>query len=64
MVSHAMAAGKFLFVVDNPTADIVWNSEAGMKTAWVSRGRNWAVNDSKPDVVIASVGDLVRMFSA
>ena len=63
LVAGEIAAGKFLFVGDNPTADIVGASDAGMKTAWVSSGREWAVSGSKPDVVIESVGELTRMIS-
>ena len=33
-----------------------------MKTGWVSRGRKWAVDDCKPDVVIESVGELVGII--
>ncbi len=61
LVADEFSAGDFLFVGDNPTADIVGASEAGMKTAWVSRGRKWAVDDCKPDVVIESVGELAGM---
>jgi putative hydrolase of the HAD superfamily len=38
LVAGELSADKFLFVGDNPTADIVGASEAGNKTAWLYLG--------------------------
>ncbi|MDA1281695.1 MAG: HAD family hydrolase [Chloroflexi bacterium] len=64
LVAGELSADKFLFVGDNPTADIVGASEAGNKTAWLSRCREWAVGNCNPDVVIESVGELAGVISA
>jgi putative hydrolase of the HAD superfamily len=64
LAAGELTADKFLFVGDNPTADIVGASEAGNKTAWLSRCREWAVGNCNPDVVIESVGELAGVISA
>jgi len=34
---------------DNPEADIGGGHGAGLRTVWLSRGRNWPHHDYKPD---------------
>jgi putative hydrolase of the HAD superfamily len=53
-----------LFVGDNPAADIVGAVGAGMRTAWVSKGRDWSIADYRPDIVVESIGDLFGLLDA
>ncbi len=51
-------AERFMFVGDNPVADVRGANGAGMKTAWVSRSSEWELVDCHPDISITTVGDL------
>ena len=56
---------EILFVGDDPEADI-WGAHcAGMKTAWLHRGRAWppALSDQCIDLSISSVGELADIVA-
>ena len=44
-----------IFVGDDTDADILGAKEAGMRTAWVHRGRSWPYEDRRPDYVLGDV---------
>ncbi len=50
-----------LFVGDNPEADIVGGAAAGMRTAWLRRGREWPdhLAATPPDYSINSLAELL-----
>ena len=60
-VGVGIELSQILFVGDNPSADIVGAKIAGMKTAWVSGGREWPLADASPDFIVDTVGDLGRL---
>ena len=47
-----------LFVGDNTVADIGGAVDVGMRTAWMSHGRSWGIDSSRPDHFIANVWDV------
>ena len=53
-----------LFVGDNPDADIVGAKRLGMPAAWVHLGRDWELDEPRPDYVIGSVWELGAVFGA
>lgn len=52
--------GEVLFVGDHPVADIVGAANAGMRTAWLDRGRVWPTSEHgvSPDFIVASLSEL------
>ncbi len=56
-----LAAGDILFVGDHPEADVVGAANAGMRTAWLHRGRTWPspLDQIAPELVIDSLHDLM-----
>lgn len=50
-------------VGDSPDADVGGGHAAGLRTAWVHRGRAWARDDFAPDAVVATVGDAVALIA-
>jgi FMN phosphatase YigB (HAD superfamily) len=63
-VSPNTPLSNILFVGDNPPADIVGAADAGMRTAWVTRGREWQLSDTKPSISVELVGDLLGHFGS
>ena len=51
-----------LFVGDNPVTDIDGARAFGMRTAWVSRGRQFPADLRPPDYVVESVLDLAGVL--
>ena len=49
------AAAASLFVGDNPEADILGAKGAGMRAAWLRRGREWTYDDQRPDYILDDV---------
>ena len=47
-----------LFVGDNPDADVVGAKRLGMPAAWVHLGRDWEMDEPRPDYVIGAVWEL------
>jgi putative hydrolase of the HAD superfamily len=46
-------------VGDNPEADVGGAVACGLRSAWISRGREWALDAFRPDVSAATVADAV-----
>jgi putative hydrolase of the HAD superfamily len=42
-------------VGDSPSADIVGAMKCGLRTIWMSRGREWALTGFTPDAVVTSI---------
>jgi len=57
---------RVLFVGDNIEADILGAANAGMRTAWMHRGRTWDRHESgiAPDFVINHVGEVMEILSS
>jgi HAD superfamily hydrolase (TIGR01549 family) len=51
-------------VGDSPGPDIKGGHEAGLRTAWVHRGRRWVEPDYHPDAQVGSVYDAVEVLLA
>lgn len=49
---------RLLFVGDHPHADIQGAQCVGMKTAWMSMGRAWPIDDAKPDYILSTILEL------
>jgi putative hydrolase of the HAD superfamily len=47
-------------VGDHATADVGGGRAAGLKTAWLHRGREWTEVEFRPDVIVGSVPDVAR----
>ena len=54
--------GDVMFVGDNPVTDIDGARAFGMRTAWVSRGRQFPADLQPPDYVVESVLDLAGVL--
>jgi putative hydrolase of the HAD superfamily len=48
-------SNEVLFVGDNPEADIGGARNVGMKTAWLTRNRQWPTNLTPPDYTLDSI---------
>ena len=51
-------------VGDAPVPDMLGGRDAGLKTAWIHRGRRWAESDFEPDVQVGSVSEAVEVLLA
>jgi FMN phosphatase YigB (HAD superfamily) len=49
-------------VGDSPQADIVGGANAGLKTIWMARGRNWTLDDLTPDHIVDSIPQAVEVI--
>ncbi|HXQ18479.1 MAG TPA: HAD-IA family hydrolase [Acidimicrobiales bacterium] len=58
------ALGRAWMVGDMPAADIQGAHRAGMRAAWLHRGRRWEEPDYAPDAIVASVPDAVELLLA
>jgi putative hydrolase of the HAD superfamily len=58
-----VAASDTLFVGDNPQSDVVGPAKAGMRTAWLSNGRDWLFPDAKPEYTLKSFTELGPVLS-
>ena len=56
-----IAPSHILFVGDHPESDIVGAAQAGMRTAWLRRGREWpaAHVTTSPDVIVDALDELL-----
>ena len=54
--------GDVMFVGDNPVTDIDGARAFGMRTAWVSRGRQFPADLQPPDYVVEGVLDLAAVL--
>lgn len=56
-----VASPSILFVGDHPEADVAGAAQAGMRTAWLRRGRDWPVHcaPAVPDIIVESLGELL-----
>ena len=57
-------AREVLFVGDNPHADIWGAHRAGMRTAWLHRGRAWPsdLSNTPAGIIIGSLGELLTIL--
>ena len=46
-------------VGDHPTADISGGRAAGLKTGWVSRGKDWPIDIAAPDLSAATAAEVI-----
>lgn len=51
-------------VGDSATADIAGALACGLRSVWISRGRNWEASDYRPDATSASVAEAVTQILA
>jgi len=47
-----------LFVGDDPDADILGAKAVGMRTVWLSRGRQWPYRDDCPDHIVGQLSEV------
>ncbi len=59
-----VAPGEILFAGDNPVADICGAHRAGMRTAWLRRGRTWPPDlpDGCADLIVDDIAALARLL--
>lgn len=50
-------------VGDSPAADVAGGRAAGLRTAWLHRGRTWDRAGFAPDVVVADIADAVAVIT-
>ena len=57
-------AAKVLFVGDHPEKDVAGARSAGMRTAWLSRGRDWPEREypERPDLILDSLRELQQQL--
>jgi HAD superfamily hydrolase (TIGR01549 family) len=51
-------------VGDSPDTDVAGGRAAGLRTAWIHRGRTWDRHDYAPDAVVANVHDAVAVITS
>jgi putative hydrolase of the HAD superfamily len=58
-----VAPPEVLFVGDNPATDLLGASSVGMKTAWLSHGREWPAHLAhfSADFTLARLGDVLSL---
>ncbi len=49
-------------VGDSPEADIVGGANAGLKTIWMARGRNWTLDGLMPDHIVDSIFQAIEVI--
>jgi putative hydrolase of the HAD superfamily len=49
-------------VGDNPGADVGGAVACGLRSAWISRGRDWQLDAFLPDVSVATVAEAVQLI--
>ena len=49
-------------VGDTPEADIAGGRQAGFRTAWMHRGREWHVGEYRPDAEVGSIFEAVELI--
>jgi FMN phosphatase YigB (HAD superfamily) len=47
-------------VGDHPTADITGGRAAGLRTGWVSRGKEWLTDIAPPDLSASTAADVIN----
>lgn len=57
-----LPAEDVLHVGDSLVYDVAGAAAAGMKTAWVNRGRKPLTGDARPDVILSGLAELKRMM--
>ncbi|HEY0498717.1 MAG TPA: HAD family hydrolase [Kutzneria sp.] len=50
------------WMVGDSTADIIGGRAAGLRTAWLPRGRSWTADVPSPDHIVAAVADVVNLI--
>ncbi|OIJ96492.1 hydrolase [Streptomyces sp. MUSC 14] len=56
-----LSAGGWL-VGDNPATDIAGAQAAGLRTAWVAGGREWAEGPREPDLIVSGAAEAIAML--
>ncbi|MGW3205171.1 HAD family hydrolase [Streptomyces sp. NPDC001135] len=56
-----LSAGGWL-VGDNPAMDVAGAQAAGLRTAWVAGGREWADGLREPDLIVSSAAEAIEML--
>lgn len=49
-------------VGDSGQSDIVGGANAGLRTIWMARGRNWTLNDLTPDHIVDSIPEAIDVI--
>lgn len=47
---------------DNPAMDVAGAQAAGLRTAWVAGGREWADGLREPDLIVSSAAEAIEML--
>lgn len=63
LCSTRLSAGGWM-VGDNPETDMEGGRAAGLRTAWVANGREWADGLREPDVVVRGVAEAIEAMRA
>lgn len=63
--SIGVPCGRILFVGDSPHHDVIGAHTAGMKTAWVRRGRTWPeeLNADPPEYIVDSLAEVIDIVN-
>lgn len=58
-----VAATEAMFVGDHPLLDVVGPAKVGIRTAWLSNGRDWPLHDARPDFRIHELTELSSLLT-
>jgi putative hydrolase of the HAD superfamily len=55
---------KGWMVGDSPETDIAGGIAVGLRTVWLTRSRTWRESSYRPEVVVPTIGDAIKMILA